>query len=79
VQLDDLKTGNIDLPWRFERRHQGIKEEEAEYMAKQIVIGVLLSSLEGGWDVSDELNQLFPDYEYTKIEDFLSEVWSGKP
>lgn len=48
-------------------------------MAKQVVTGFLLSSLEGGWDVSDELNQIFPDYEFIKMEDFLSKVWDGKP
>ena len=37
------------------------------------------SSLKGAWDISDEMNQLFPDYKFTPIEDFLTEVWSGKP
>ncbi|KAL7896311.1 hypothetical protein HDV63DRAFT_173505 [Trichoderma sp. SZMC 28014] len=79
VQLDDLKAGNISLPWSFERSHSAIKEEEVQNMAKQVVIGILLSSLEGGWDVSGELNQRFPDYGFTKMEDFLSKVWNGKP
>jgi hypothetical protein len=48
-------------------------------MVKQVVIGLLLSSLDGGWDVSGELNQIFPDYEFMEIEDFLSKVWNGKP
>lgn len=67
------------MPWRVERTHSAIKEEDAQNMAKIIVIGILLSSLEGGWDVSDELNQRFPDYEFTKMEGFLSKVWNGKP
>ncbi|KAK1236979.1 hypothetical protein MKX08_007927 [Trichoderma sp. CBMAI-0020] len=79
AQLDDLKTGSINMPWRFERSHSAIKEEDVQQMAKQVVIGFLLSSLEGGWDVSGELNQRFPDYEFTKMEDFLSKVWNGKP
>ncbi|PNP41462.1 hypothetical protein TGAM01_v209472 [Trichoderma gamsii] len=79
VRLDDLKAGNISIPWRFERTHSAIKEEDAQTMGKIIVIGILLSSLDGGWDVSDELNQRFPDYEFTKMEDFLSKVWNGKP
>lgn len=48
-------------------------------MSKIVVTGVFLSSLEGGWDVSDELNQLFPNYEFAKMEDFLAKVWNGKP
>ncbi|KAM0473813.1 hypothetical protein ACHAPX_007859 [Trichoderma viride] len=79
VRLDDLKAGSINIPWRVERTHSAIKEEDAQNMAKIVVIGILLSSLEGGWDVSDELNQRFPDYEFTKMEGFLSKVWNGKP
>lgn len=67
------------MPWRFKKQHIAIKEEELQNMAKQVVIGFLLSSLEGGWDVSGELNQMFPDYEFTKTEDFVSKVWGGKP
>lgn len=66
------------MAWRFEKRHSAISEEEAQYMSKQVVIGILLSSFEGGWDVSGELNQMFPDYKFTTMEDFLSKVWSGK-
>ncbi|PTB38410.1 hypothetical protein M441DRAFT_147169 [Trichoderma asperellum CBS 433.97] len=78
VKLEALKSGNVNLAWRFEKRHSAISEEEAQYMSKQVVIGILLSSFEGGWDVSGELNQMFPDYKFTTMEDFLSKVWSGK-
>jgi hypothetical protein len=48
-------------------------------MAKAVPIGMLLSSMKGAWDSSDEMNQLFPDYEFTKMEDFLTKIWEGKP
>jgi hypothetical protein len=48
-------------------------------MLKTVLIGTLLSSAKGAWDVSDEMNQLFPDFKFTQIEDFLTEVWEGKP
>ncbi|KAL7907528.1 hypothetical protein GGI35DRAFT_456437 [Trichoderma velutinum] len=79
VQLEDVKAGSLTLPWRFERHHSAISAEEAEIMSKIVVTGVFLSSLEGGWDVSDELNQIFPNYEFAKMEDFLSKVWNRKP
>lgn len=43
-----------------------------------VTIGILLSSTKGAWDVSDELNQLFPDYTFDKVENFLAKVWNGK-
>lgn len=48
-------------------------------MVKVVSIGILLSSMKGAWDVSDELNQMFPDYKFEKAEHFLTRVWYGKP
>jgi len=48
-------------------------------MLKTVLIGTLLSCAKGAWDVSDALNQLLPNYKFTQIEEFLSEVWEGKP
>ncbi len=48
-------------------------------MLKTVLIGMLLSSAKGAWDVSDEFNRLLPDYKFTQAEDFLTQVWEGKP
>lgn len=48
-------------------------------MLKKVLIGTLLSSAKGAWDVSDAFNKLLPDYEFTQIENFLAKVWEGKP
>jgi hypothetical protein len=48
-------------------------------MLKTVLIGTLLSSAKGAWDVSDAFNQLLPDYKFTQIEDFLARVWEGQP
>jgi len=47
-------------------------------MLKIVCIGILLSSTKGAWDVSDEMSALFPDHQFTQIEDFLRKVWGGK-
>lgn len=48
-------------------------------MLKTVLIGTLISSVKGAWDVSDEINKLLPDFKFTQIEEFLAEVWEGKP
>jgi hypothetical protein len=48
-------------------------------MRKAILIGMLLGSAKGAWDVSDEMNKLLPDFEFTQWEDFLNSIWEGKP
>ena len=48
-------------------------------MLKTVAIGILLSSVAGSWNSSDEMNRLFPDFVFTPIEAFLAKVWQGKP
>jgi hypothetical protein len=79
VKLDDLEAGNLKTSWALEKRHQAVPEDQAASLVKAASIGILLSSAKGAWAVSDEFNQLFPDYKFTEIEDFLTKVWDGKP
>ena len=44
-------------------------------MIKKVLIGTLVSSAKGAWAVSNEFNQLLPDFEFTPIGDFLAKVW----
>lgn len=44
-----------------------------------VVPGLLLSFSAGAWNVTDEWNQLLPDYKFTQADEFLAEAWNGKP
>jgi len=79
VKLADLEKGILTASWTLEASHPSVTEDHVEKMLKTVLIGTLLSSAKGAWDVSDEMNQLFPDFKFTQIEDFLTEVWEGKP
>jgi hypothetical protein len=64
------------------KSHPSVTQEQADQVAamiKTVMIGILLSSAKGAWDVSDAFNQLLPDYQFMEIEEFLSNVWEGKP
>lgn len=78
VQLDDLKAGELKTSWGLEAVHHAVSQDDAADLLKMVSIGILLSSTKGAWDVSDGLSQLFPDYQFTPIEDFLRNVWEGK-
>ncbi|PMD25096.1 NAD(P)-binding protein [Hyaloscypha hepaticicola] len=79
VKLADLEKGILTASWTLEASHPSVKGDQVEKMLKTVLIGTLLSSAKGAWDVSDEMNQLLPDFKFTQIEDFLTEVWDGKP
>lgn len=79
VKLEDLENGNLKTSWSLETSHSSVSGEEAASMLKAVLVGTLLSSAKGAWDMSDDLNRLLPDYEFTRIEEFLAKVWEGKP
>jgi hypothetical protein len=78
VKLEDLEDGILKTSWSLETSHSSVAGEDARSMLKAVLIGTLLSSAKGAWDVSDEFNHLFPDYKFTQIEEFLEKVWRGK-
>ncbi|KAI1459616.1 hypothetical protein F4805DRAFT_47871 [Annulohypoxylon moriforme] len=78
VEVEDLENGELKTTWNIKAIHQSVSEDQASALLKAVSIGILLSSTKGAWDISDELNQLFPDFEFTSIEDFLTKVWEGK-
>ena len=79
VKTEDLEAGYLKTSWGLESVHQAVSEVQASALLKAVAIGTLLSSAKGAWDISDELNQLFPEHEFTPIEDFLAKAWEGKP
>ncbi|KAM5350956.1 hypothetical protein ACJ41O_003679 [Fusarium nematophilum] len=79
VKVQDLEAGNLHTSWSMGAVHHAVSEDQASAMLKAVSIGVLLSSTKGAWDSSDEMNRMFPDYQFTRAEDFLAKVWEGKP
>ncbi|RDW65624.1 hypothetical protein BP5796_10316 [Coleophoma crateriformis] len=75
VEVEDLENGILKTSWKLESSHPSVTGDQVEKMLKAVLIGTLLSSAKGAWDVSDEINQLLPDFEFTQLEDFLTEVW----
>lgn len=82
VKLEELEAGNLKASWTLGKRHPSFTDDKADELAtmlKIILIGTLLSSAKGAWDVSDAFNRLLLDYKFTQIEDFLAKTWEGKP
>ncbi|KAK9388765.1 hypothetical protein V1515DRAFT_643056 [Lipomyces mesembrius] len=78
VKLEDLEAGHLKTSWTLDKRHKAVSEDQVASFATMVSIGILLSSVKGAWDASDGLSQLFPDYKFAEIEDFLTKVWDGE-
>jgi hypothetical protein len=75
---DDLKAGVAKCSWLPTVDHPGIPREQAEALAPMLVAGMLLSIPTGALKVTDEWNQLLPDYHFTQAAEFLAEAWRDK-
>lgn len=73
LEAKELKSENyIRLPF------PGIPEDQLEAFSKLATVSVLLGGHHGLWDVTDEWNQLLPDYKFTQVADFIKEIWKLK-
>ena len=79
VKLNDLEKGVLTASWALEASHPSVAQDQIDKMMKGVLVGTLLSSSKGAWDVSNEFNQLLPDFKFVGIEDFLTAAWEGKP
>lgn len=79
LEVDDLKAGAVESSWLPKVDHPAIPPEQADALAGMFLAGMSLGISCGALNVSDEFNQLFPDYNFVQPRDFLLEAWEGKP
>lgn len=59
--------------------HAAIPPDQADALAGMLLAGFTLGISVGALNVSDEWNQLLPDYKFVQPRRFLSEAWQDKP
>lgn len=79
IPLDDLKRLSFKTSWLPVADHPSVPVETRNEMAAGIVAGFLQAADAGAFTVTNEWNQLLPDKKFTTAEEFLTEVWEGKP
>lgn len=79
LNLEDLKAGEPKSTWIPELKHPSLSEDQVAQFSKAVIAASLVGQAQGAWVVSDEWNKLLPDYQFTGIKEFLSDVWTGKP
>ncbi|KAM5343402.1 hypothetical protein ACJ41O_011939 [Fusarium nematophilum] len=77
LKKEDLAAGELKTDNYHRLNMPSIPKDQIEAFSKMAVIGVLLGINRGVWTVSDEWNQILPDYEFTQVEDFLKALWEG--
>ncbi|KAL4882950.1 hypothetical protein BJY04DRAFT_185473 [Aspergillus karnatakaensis] len=79
VKAEDFESGNWKTSWIPWVDHPSIPKDQIEVFSRFGTAGMAMGFAKGSFDASDEWNQLLPDYKFTQAQDFLEEVWKGKP
>ncbi|KAK1585868.1 uncharacterized protein LY79DRAFT_557468 [Colletotrichum navitas] len=78
LKLEDLEAGIIRTNFVTPLDLPGMLPEELANFTKMVVIGATVSMTKGAWAVSDEWNQLLPDFKPIGIEEYVKSVWGDK-
>lgn len=68
LKLEDLEVGVIKSNYLIPvNTLHSTTEDEMDTVNKTATIGMLVSACRGAWDVTNEWNQILPDYEFTQV------------
>lgn len=72
------RMGRSTTSWCPEMGHPSVQEAVREASARIFTAKTVYSVYQGTWRVSDEWNQLLPDYQFTSVDAFLERWWATR-
>ncbi|KAH8730309.1 NmrA-like family protein-like protein [Phaeosphaeriaceae sp. PMI808] len=79
VRSEDIQAGVLESSWVPRLEHPTIPEERKDELSRRFVIHFFAAMLNGSWEVGDEFNRRFPEYQFVGLEEYLTKAWEGKP
>ncbi|KAJ4148152.1 hypothetical protein LMH87_002634 [Akanthomyces muscarius] len=80
LSYDAAKKGTAETTWYPLLEHPSIPSDIPAdtliALSKKVHMAYAVSFAEGAWSVSDEWNQLLPEYHFTSAEQYLRRAWS---
>ncbi|EWZ30332.1 hypothetical protein FOZG_15823 [Fusarium oxysporum Fo47] len=75
IKQSDLEADKFTTSWAPEFNHPTIAVDTRKAVSKRYLRFAMLGLAKGAWDIPDVWNQLLPEVEFTKLEDFLQATW----
>jgi len=79
VEKSDLEKGILTSSWFPVIVHSSVSEDLRDAFSQSYFSAFILALERGGWDASNEWNELLPKFCFTYAEEFLSNVWKHGP
>ncbi|CVL03168.1 hypothetical protein FPRO06_01841 [Fusarium proliferatum] len=78
LKMEDLAAGELKTDNYPRLPLPSVPQDQVEAFSKMVVIGTLTAFNRGAWTVSDEWNQVFPNYKFIKVDELLKSVWGSE-
>ncbi|KPM34372.1 hypothetical protein AK830_g12202 [Neonectria ditissima] len=75
LKMEDLEAGKLKTDNYSRLDLPSIPKDQVEAFSKMATLGILIATSRGVWTVSDEWNQLLPDFKFTQVEEFIKNLW----
>ncbi|KAF7920984.1 hypothetical protein BELL_0124g00210 [Botrytis elliptica] len=75
IEKGDLEEGKFTSSWFPVIVHSSVSEDQKDAFSQSYFSAFILALERGGWDASNEWNELLPDFRFTSAEEFLSNIW----
>ncbi|EOA92231.1 hypothetical protein ACJQWK_03701 [Exserohilum turcicum] len=79
ISSKDVESGDAKFPWVPLLTHPTIPTDMIESFSKQFLFMFFTAIARGAWNVSGELNDLFPHYKFMSADEYLTKAWEGRP
>ncbi|KAK6603050.1 NmrA-like family protein [Botrytis cinerea] len=79
VEKSDLEKGILTSSWFPVIVHSSVSEDLRDAFSQSYFSAFILALERGGWNASNEWNELLPKFCFTYAEEFLSNVWKHGP
>ncbi|KAF2027819.1 NmrA-like family protein-like protein [Setomelanomma holmii] len=79
VKSEHVARGELKTSFVPQFSHPAVPPEQREAFSVQFVVDFFNAMKKGSWDTGDAWNRRFPEYKFTRVEEYLVKAWEGKP
>jgi hypothetical protein len=80
VQAEAIEAGRLNTSWIPLIEPPSLPPGmDVRAFSEAVISSVMAGALRGTWAVSNEWNQLLPNLKMATVDEFLCDIWEGKP
>ncbi|KAL5120592.1 hypothetical protein ACEQ8H_001611 [Pleosporales sp. CAS-2024a] len=78
VKSEDMDKGQLKTSWVPQFSHPAIPADQHPAFSTMFVVCFFVAMKRGAWNVSREFNDMFPEFQFLGLEEYLAKAWKGR-